>query len=277
MSSWQSGTTTPPATEAGLNRVLALERCLDVPAGDLAKLIPGDLTPAVTRPLTQIGVHNRPARATLSDRHKQFQRIVNRLSGPQRTIPVATAKTFVLGWNYRPVQTIIRPRLRAAHDLVDRYWFLHAPTAHAHPTVNKIAGCKVGQIVHEDEVLPNTTAASDGGYKLVAVELLFDKVLTRGEPYEFTFSIGYAGTEVPREDLFRHIQVQPCQSLHLELQFQAQRPEQLQQCRWTGDLRLIEERPLKLDPQGTYQQDIPDPVPGAYGWTWTGAATSADA
>lgn len=191
----------------------------------------------------------------------QFQQVINRLSGPQRTIPVATEKKYVLGWDYRPVTTVITPRLRAAHDHVDRYWFLHAPTAQAHPTVTDIAGCTVGRVVHEDDMLRSTGPAADGGYKLVAVELLFDRVLTRGEPYEFTFSIGYAATAVPAEDLFRHIQVQPCESLDLQLQFQAQHPEQLQQARWTGDLRPIDEHRIELDPHGTYRQVINNPCP----------------
>lgn len=270
LSAWQSGATTPPCTESGLNRVLAFERCVDVPAGDLAILVPGDLTPAVSRPLTQIGVHNRPARATLSQRHRQFQQIVNRLSGSQRTIPVATEKTYVLGWKYRPVQTVITPRLRAAHDLVDRYWFLHAPAADAHPTVVAVAGCTVGRVVHEDQVMRSATSSGDGGYKLVAVELLFDKVLTRGEPYQFTFSIGYAGTDTPRDDLFRHIQVQPCESLDLRLEFQEDKPDHIQRCRWTShDLQLIDKHPISPDEHGKFAWPVLNPVPGAYGWTWT--------
>jgi hypothetical protein len=278
LSAWQSGATAPPNTESGINRVLALERCLDVPAGDLAILIPGDLAAPVTRPLTQIGVHNRPARATLSERHKQFQHIVNRLSGSQRTIPVRTTKKYVLGWEYRPVQTVINHHLRAAHDVVDRYWFLHAPTAEAHPTVVEISGCTVGRVIHEAQVLRPTSGptAGDGGYRLVAVELLFDKVLNRGEPYEFSFSIGYSGTDTRQDDLFRHIQIQPLEALDLRLECQDHKPGQLQECRWTsGDLQLVGQLPLKPDPRGRYRQLIRNPIPAAYGWTWANTAAGS--
>jgi hypothetical protein len=276
LSSWQSGATTPPNTESGLNRVLAFERCVGVPAGDLAILVPGDIPAATTRPLTQIGGHHRPARGTLAERHKQLQRIVNRLSGPQRTIPVSTTKTYVLGWNYRPDHTLITPTLRAAHDTVDRYWFLHAPAADARPTVAAGPGCTRGRVLTEDQVLSGSTATADGEFQLVAVELLFDKVLARGEPYKFTFSIGYSGTNTPQDDLFRHIQVQPCESLDLRLEFQHQQPVQVHECRWTSqDFRLTDNQPLEITPSGEYHQFIPDPVPGAYGWTWTGATAGA--
>lgn len=140
-----------------------------------------------------------------------------------------------------------------------------------------MANCTVGRVVHEDEVLRSTSGVCDGGYKLVAVELLFDRVLTCRERYAFTFSINYSGIQAPREDLFRHIQVQPCELLALTMEFKEQRPEQLNRSRWTGDLKLIDQQPLDLDAQGRYRQVIANPVPGAYGWTWTGAADLATA
>jgi hypothetical protein len=276
LSAWQSGTTAPTNTESGLSRVLAFERCLGVPAGDLATLIPGsDVPPTPTRSLTQIGVHNRPARATLTERHKQFQDIVNRLSGPQRTIPISTTKTYVLGWGNRPVHTVISPRLRAANDLVDRHWFLHAPTTHAHPVVTEISGCQRGRTINEDQVLRSNTSTADGGYQLQAVELLFDRVLRRGEPYEFSFTVGYAGDDTRPDDLFRHVQSQPCEALNLLLEFREDKPAELYQCRWnTQDFQLTEQRPLDVRSCASYQQVIDNPLPGAYGWSWTSAPAS---
>jgi transcriptional regulator with XRE-family HTH domain len=275
LSDWQRGNRTPPATESGLNRVLALERALDVPAGDLAVHIPGDLASGSNRPLQQVAPQARPSQQTLHKRHRQIVEIINRISGSQLTIPVATTKTYALSHEYRPVHTIITSTIRAAHNQVDRYWFLHAPSATSHPTITKIAGCRIGRVLHEDEVLHRNTPIEDGDVKLVAVELLFDKMLDRGERYAITFSVGYNEDSAPPEDFFRHIQVQPCEQLDLRLEFQDPhyRPHQVRQSHWTTDLRLVSAREVDHAPDGTYELRMRNPLPGAYGWSWPATST----
>lgn len=273
LSSWQNGTSVAPSNQTGLDRVLALERCLDVPAGDLATLIPGDLLPAITRPMSRAAWRERSSTATLDQRHTQFRAIVNRLSGPQQTIPVSTDKTYVLGRGFRPGQTAITTTLRAAHDHVDRYWFIHAPGVDVAPNVARGDGCNIGRILSEEDVMPDTFGRDGETVRFNAVELLFDRVLLRRERYKFTFSVAYTGEASPAngaEDLFRHFQKQPCERLDLTLHFQGCEPEQVQTCVWEQrDERLIGSSTPDKDPRGLYHQLITDPAPGGYGWQWT--------
>jgi hypothetical protein len=50
----------------------------------------------------------------------------------------------------------------------------------------------------------------------------------------------------------------------------------LNRCRWsTQDFQLIEQRPLDVGSCASYQQVIHNPVPGAYGWSWTTVAAGS--
>jgi hypothetical protein len=278
LSDWQCGAASPPSTEKGLNRVLALERCLDVPAGDLAVLIPGRVRPTPPRPESRRRWRERADRATLAQRHRQFKAIVDKRTGSQLTIPATIEKTYALGYDLQPAQTISRISLRAAHDGVDRTWFVHAPGALLHPSVLPVSGCRLGAVVHEEEVMVLGEAGKQSPYRLSAVELLFDRTLRRGEPYPFAFALAYPaeGSHETGEPLFRHIQRQPCQRLDLTLAFQETQPGLVRELRWGLDLRGTG-RPVEVrDPTGTYRQRIDDPVPGAYGWDWERAAAIND-
>ena len=271
ISGWQNGINAPSANESGLNRVLALERCLDVPAGDLAMLIPGGVLPSVSRPLSQLAGQAPAITAPLGERHKHMQGVVNRLSGPQLTIPVETRKTYTVGHLFRPVQTLITPVVRAAHDHVDRYWFLHAPGSSLHPTVTAVTGCTVGRVLTQGD---EATSRDPGGTAwLVAVELLFDKLLRRGDYYTFTFSIGYASDTVVAgtpETSFRHVQCQPCERLDLSLEFQGHSPVSVDECDWDSsrEFTLTHSRPAAANGIGRYHRPIKDPALAGFGWSW---------
>jgi len=274
LSGWQTGHNAPACTETGRDRVLALERCLDVPAGDLAILLPGGPVPRTTRPVTQIAAQRRAALDPLTVRHEAMQQIINRLTGLQQIIPVSTTKEYRLGWGRRPVMTIITPTVRAAHDHVDRYWFLHAPSTLLHPSVLGGPGCTRGRVLSEP-VRRNTTEAQspDEMLQLEAVELLFDQVLTRGEHYTFSFSVGYAcesSAPLRAEQLFRHIQVQPCEKLDLSLTFERDWiPMEVTECQWRArDFHQTRQTPLEWEPDGRFRQVITNPLPGCYGWRW---------
>lgn len=261
LSAWQTGASSPPRTPTGRSRVLALERCLGQPAGDLALLIPGGAAVPPPRP---------PARLDgLACRHARLKHLVTDLAGPQQLLPVALTKDYRLGASRRPLCARITMRVRAAHDGVDRYWFLDASDARLHPTVVEATGCGMGRYVTE----PEAPAPVPADQRLVAAELLFDRTLARGEHHEFSFLVQYdAELAAPRmaEPLFRHVQVQPCERLDLTVSFDRRSiPAEVLACRWRQrDLIEVWRQPKTRPGCLAYQLVITDPVPGGYGWRW---------
>ena len=149
LSGWQNGISAPAHTEWGRNRVLALERCLGIRAGDLALLVTTNPVADGGRPLSQVANRGNIGLNSLASRHRAMQQAVNRITGWQQTIPVATIKTYRVGWNRHPVMTVITQTVRAAHDHVDRYWFVHAPSGLMHPDVGTCSGCRLGRVLPE--------------------------------------------------------------------------------------------------------------------------------
>ncbi|HZB49289.1 MAG TPA: hypothetical protein VE547_09365 [Mycobacteriales bacterium] len=264
ISDWQNGVGTPPRDDRGLGRVLAFERCLGVPAGDLALTLPGLSRATTARP---------GAGDPLTLRRAVLEREVARRVGPQRVIPVWITKEYQLGWAYVPVMTVVTMEVRALHDGVDRYLFLHAPGARTHPAVVGVDGCtQVGVHRERPPAGPAPRPRPDDAV-VEAVELLFGHPLRKGERYRFTFSVGYVD-EQPRllDAEFRHVQQLPCQQLHLVLTFdRAWRPATVCECRWGTDLHLRHRRVWNVRDCVAYESVLTDPVPGGYGWRWSGA------
>lgn len=264
LSAWQTGSSTPPRTPTGRSRVLALERCLGVPAGDLALLMPGGAAVPPPRP---------PARLDgLGFRHARFKHLLTAMAGSQQVLPVSLTKEHRLGASRRPLCTKITMRVRAAHDGVDRYWFVDASHARLHPTVVETAGCRADRVVPE----PGGAGALPPDQRLVAVELLFDRPLARGEHHVFSFLVQYdAEIGAPRgaEPLFRHVQIHPCERLDLTVSFDRRSlPSDVLQCRWRDrDLRELRREVKTVPGCVAYQLVVADPVPGGYGWRWSWA------
>ncbi|HZB50969.1 MAG TPA: hypothetical protein VE547_17915, partial [Mycobacteriales bacterium] len=118
LSAWQTGSSAPPRTPVGVDRLLALERCLGLPAGDLALLLPGGALPPVRR----AGRASSPA-----GRHAALRHMTAALAGSQQVVPVTVAKQRRLGTGRQPEHTRVSMRIRALHDGVDRFWYVHSP------------------------------------------------------------------------------------------------------------------------------------------------------
>ncbi|HEY6747132.1 MAG TPA: hypothetical protein VI357_15620, partial [Mycobacteriales bacterium] len=95
LSAWQTGRSAPPWTPNGRDRVLALERCLGLPAGDLALLMPGGAAVPVPRPPVEA---DSPAA-----RRSRLGHLLAALAGPQQVLPVAVAEEVRLGAGHRPL------------------------------------------------------------------------------------------------------------------------------------------------------------------------------
>jgi hypothetical protein len=260
LSAWQTGVSAPPRTLTGRSRVLALERCLGLPAGDLALLMPGGAVVPPPRPPSRLD--------GLASRWARLEHLVTSGSGPHQVLPVSLTKDHRLGASRRPLCTRVTLEVRAAHDGVDRYWFLDATDARLDPTVVDVTGCRAGERVAE----PRGPVPVPPDLRLTALELLFDRPLARGERHSFSFLVQYDTEQaLPRTlPLFRHIEVQPCEWIDLTVSFDRRSvPDEVRQCRWRQrDLAETwsrsKTRPGCLD----YQLVVTDPAPGGYGWRW---------
>jgi endogenous inhibitor of DNA gyrase (YacG/DUF329 family) len=261
LSAWQTGSSAPPWTPNGRDRVLALERCLRAPAGDLALLMPGGAAVPAPRP---------PAEAAdgLPARRARLGHLLATLAGPQQVLPVAVTEEVRLGPGNHPLLVRQTLRIRAAHDGVDRFWHLDTADPGSRPAIGDTVGCRVGRRVPE----PRTPGPA--GPRLVAVELLLDRPLSRGDVHELSFAIGYrSGPRHPGDPAYRHVLDQPAERLHLSVHFDPRaEPAGIEACRWRPrDGAEASRRPVTVPGCRAYQLVVDDPAPGGYGWEWVPA------
>jgi endogenous inhibitor of DNA gyrase (YacG/DUF329 family) len=260
LSAWQTGSSAPPWTGNGRDRVLALERCLRVPAGDLALLMPGG--PAVPAPRPPAEADSLPARRA------RLGHLLSALAGPQQVLPVAVSEEVRLGAGHRPLLVRRTLQVRAAHDGVDRFWYVDSADPGSRPVIGDTAGCRVARRVPE----PRTPGPS--GRRLVAVELVLDRPLARGDVHELSFAVGYQpGPRRPGDPLFRHVLGQPAERLDLSVSFDPRaEPTEILTCRWRPrDGAELSRRPVTVPGCRAYQLVVDDPAPGGYGWRWAPA------
>jgi hypothetical protein len=269
LSAWQSGSSAPPHTATGRDRVLALERCLRLPAGDLALLMPGGPAVAAPRP---------PADSddTLAARRARLAHLLGALEGPQQVLPVSVSKDIRLGSGRSPVRVRTTVLVRAAHDGVDRLWYVDGADPRLRPAVGETAGCRAVRRVPE----PNAP-----GPGLVAAELVLDRPLARGELHEISFTVRYEPGHPepypgerrepghPLEPVYRHVLEQPAERLELTVRFDRRSaPAEVLACRWRPRTGAEASRQRVTEAGArAYRLVIPDPAPGGYGWRWAPA------
>jgi hypothetical protein len=239
--------------------VLALERCLGVPAGDLALLVPGSGAVLPARP---------PVGATdLAARRARLDHLLTTLSGVQQVVPVALAEEVRLGPDGRPVGARLTLRVRAAHDGVDRFWYVDGGDPGLRPVVVAATGGRTGRRVPELGPVP--------GPRLAAAEILLDRRLSRGESHELTLAVRYH--PAPGAPLVRWTVNRPYESLDLSVRFDpASAPATVLACRWRHrDGVEVARREVSVPGCSTYQLVVSDPAPGGYGWRWAPARPAA--
>jgi hypothetical protein len=260
LSAWQTGSSAPPHTASGRDRVLALERCLGLPAGELALLVPGG--PVVPAPRPPADSAYGPAA-----RRARLEHLLTTLEGPQQVLPVSVAKDVRLDAGGRVGSARVALVVRAAHDGVDRVWYVDGGDPRQRPVVGDTAGCRAVRRVPE----PGARGAG-----LVAVELVLDRPLARGERHALSFQVRYepGGVPSPRppEPVFRHVLEQPVERLELRAGF-GSRPAEVLACRWRSRDGAELAREAVTVPDGrTYELVVADAGPGAYGWRWAPVA-----
>jgi hypothetical protein len=264
LSAWQSGTSAPPRTDLGRDRVLALERVLGVPVGELVLRMPGGPVVPAPRPPTpaeQDGPVARRARLT---------HLVGASGGARQVLVVTLAKEVLLDPAGRLLYARVAVRVRAAQDGVDRLWYLDGDDPWLRPLVAATSGCRSGRRVAE---------RGRPGPGLVATELVLDRTLGVGERHDVSFLVAYqpraASVPVrPAEPVFRELVTHPLESLDLGVSFDpAAPPGAVLTCRWRArDGAEVSRRELTVPGCRSYELVVADPAPGGYGWRWSGAA-----
>lgn len=260
LSAWQTGSSAPPWTPNGRDRVLALERCLQLPAGDLALLMPGGA--AVPAPRPPVDGHDPAARRS------RLGHLLATLAGPQQVLPIAVVEDVRLGAGHSPLLVRKTLRVRAAHDGVDRYWYVDVADPRSRPAIVDTAGCRVARRV------PEPRPSGPPGPRLVAVELVLDRPLARGEVHELSFAVRYQpGPRRPGDEAYRYVLHQPAQRLDLSVSFDPRsEPAEILACRWRSRGGAeASRRPVTVPGCRSYQLVVDDPAPGGYGWRWAPA------
>ena len=264
LSAWQSGSSAPPRTVVGRDRVLALERVLGLPLGELALRMPGG--PVVPAP--------RPPTAAQQDgpvaRRARLAHLVGGFGGTRQALVVTLAKEVLLDSSGRPLCARVAARVRAVQDGVDRLWYVDGDDPRLRPLVTATCGCRPGRRVPEQ---------GRPGPGLVATELVLGRALGVGEWHDVSFLVSYeprAGSVPvrPVEPVLRQLVTHPLESLELGVGFDpAAPPGAVLTCRWrVRDGAELSRRELTVPGCRSYQVVIADPVPGGYGWRWAAAA-----
>ena len=264
LSAWQSGSSAPTRTDVGRDRVLALERVLGLPLGELVLRMPGG--PAVPAP--------RPPTAAQQDgpvaRRARLAHLVGGFGGTRQVLVVTLAKDVLLDSAGRPQCARVAARVRAAQDGVDRLWYVDGDDPRLRPLVPATSGCRPGRRVPE---------RGRPGPGLVATELVLDRTLGLGERHDVSFLVSYeprAGSVPvrPAETVVRQLVTHPLESLDLGLSFDpAAPPGAVLTCRWRArDGAEVSRRELTVPGCRSYELVVADPAPGGYGWRWAGAA-----
>jgi hypothetical protein len=261
LSAWQAGSSAPPRTETGRDRVLALERVLGLPLGQLALLLPGG--PAVPTP--------RPPAAGAQDgpaaRRARLAHLVGAFGGTQQVLPVTLAKEVRLDPAGRPVCARVAAQVLAMQDGVDRLWHVDGDDPWLRPGVTGTSGCRTGRRVPEP---------GRSGPGLVATELVLPRALALGERHDVTFLVSYepwAGAPARPAAVFRQLVAHPVENLYLGLSFDpAAAPGAVLTYRWRArDGAEVTRRELTVPGCRSYELVVADPVPGGYGWRWAAA------
>ena len=264
LSAWQSGSSSPPRTVVGRDRVLALERVLGLPLGELVLRMPGGPVVPVPRPPTPAEQDGPAARRA------RLAHLVGGFGGSRQVLVISLAKEVLLDPAGRSRCARVGARVRALQDGVDRLWYVDGDDPRLRPLVTATSGCRPGRRV------PERGRAGPG---LVATELVLDRSLGPGERYEVSFLVSYeprAGTVParPAEPVLRQLVTRPLESLDLGLSVDpAAPPGAVLACRWRArDGAEVSRRELTLPGCRSYQVVVADPVPGSYGLRWAAVA-----
>lgn len=251
LSNWQTGRA-PSRSQEVTARMYALERVLGLQRGKLLLLLDGD--PSVQPVVVPI----QPARRSSSPKSEisDLRGLADRLGRVDGYVTTAVTEQVRIGGDRKPHLSVVRQTVLAVGDDTDCYWlFYSADDGGARTYVRPLKGCRPGRHLQRGD--------------LVADELLFDKVLKRGESHTFTFRLDFHHRSQP-SPLYRRSTGQPTvEKLDMTVMFDVQ-PRHVWKCVW----HARGEAPVDPDPvvlvDGAAHVELTHPVPGMHGlrWTW---------
>jgi hypothetical protein len=244
LSNWQSGR--PPRRGAEEDeRIYALERVLRLRRGELLLLL-----------------DDRPARggraaAAVSgdDETRPLRTFVGTLGGVSSCITIAVEERVHVAADRRPQQRVVRQTVRAVAENADCYWAIYSADATGPivPPVKPLRGCRVGRLVPRGDLL--------------AVELLFDRILKPGESHTFDFCIEEKDLTQPVRECRRWAGPPALERLDMTVRFETP-PRQVLAGQWrTRRDEIHGARPVPVV-DGIARLRLSHPVPGMYGLTW---------
>ena len=259
-----------PRRDRGRDRVLEIERALDVPAGQLLRLT---VSPRPTRGGNAASGRSHPSgvegagEQDLEHRKRNLENELAHRWGVDRhqLIIVEQSEHLQIGDDRGPVRSDITLTVTAVDEPVSSYWYLQQVGPFTRTTIHSLdERCAVGRILHDPLGVQN-----DGG-ELVATELRFTQPFTGGG-YGFAFSVRWdrfgPGSPLPKPGFRRFLPSTGCRHLQLMITFDPLvRPIRLLRCKWksANDLERVEKE-LR---GSTDSIDERNPRPGGYGWTW---------
>ena len=250
LSNWQCGNPPRRISVDDDERIYALERVLKVRRGELLLLLDQE------RP-HRSAIRARRSLAKPDDEIDTLRRQLNQRGGTFGYITTAVSEVIRVGADHRELLRTVCQTVRAIEEgTVDCYWaFYSADMVGASTDVKGISGCRPGRYVPVGDI--------------VAMELLFDRLLPRGASHTFQFGV-VPRSYSPGEPCVRRSTGQPTlEQLDMIVQFDAPPAEA-----WTAEWPARGERPTKRErtalSEGAVQLHKPHPVPGIYGlgWSW---------
>jgi hypothetical protein len=250
LSNWRNGGTPQRRDDRDL-RVYALERVLALNRRALLSLLDPPGVPAV----------GPPADEPPADPYARLRRLrkqVGLLGGVDGYITTRVRERFVVGAGDRHRYRQVLQTVLATDPNTDCYWMFAAAD---HPMealrLVPIAGCRIGRRIQQG--------------RLIAAELLFDRILRPDEEHTFEFRAEFPDGPDP-EPFVRRWTSPPglpaLDSLELEVRFEVT-PREVLACRWAADDQPpVDDVPVPVH-DGVATLSLHHPVPGLYGLRWT--------
>ena len=253
LSYWQSGLRQPSRHDS-LLVVRALEEILRLPSGSLAALLRPVATRRRRRPYRDAhaeALWDDAATAAAVQAHKRsgWDADLVRLSQHDRC---------EVGPDRRIRRTWHRQVLRADVDGPDRWVIVVLdPPGEPPPQVRPLARCRLGAVVHERDT------------RLLVAELMFDRVLSRGDTVVFEYELRYARHGVRSREGDRYVRMCrfPVREHVVEVKFSpAAVPAR---CEWYAAPASGPERVHELPLRSPYAHAVGiDVPPGRHGIRW---------
>lgn len=246
LSNWQNGQP-PRRNPEDDRRIQALERVLRLRSGELLMLLDLERQTSRSRLNRPIPRPDSPIEALRAS--------LNRRGGTSGYVTIQLTDTVTIDADWRERDRRVQVTVRAIENgVVDSYWAFYDADAVDSVTDFKVhSGCRIGRFVFAGE--------------LVAVELLFDRLLPLGGTHTFEFSVLARAGGVNEPHVRRAVSQPTFESLQMYVRF-AVSPQAVWAAEWpTPEGPSIKGKALQIK-NDTVDVSYAHPAIGMYGVEW---------